>query len=120
MKTVFHAWPYGRFIEKQSNLTKKKLHRTNLYTRIMKPIYCAMERNHWLKTLPLAKTVVLLLVFSENTKFSFNNFWQKNVKEGLVRRLQSTFAKFVISYYSCYKCTIFYGCPDKQIAIIPF
>ena len=25
----FHAWPYGRFVETQSNLRRKKLHRTN-------------------------------------------------------------------------------------------
>ena len=29
MTTVFHAWPYGRFIEIQRNLRRKKLHRTN-------------------------------------------------------------------------------------------
>ena len=29
MTTVFHAWPYDRFIEIQSNLRKKKLRRTN-------------------------------------------------------------------------------------------
>ena len=29
MTTVFHAWPYGRLIEIQSNLRRKKLHRTN-------------------------------------------------------------------------------------------
>ena len=29
MRTVFHAWPYGGFIEIQSNLRRKKLHRTN-------------------------------------------------------------------------------------------
>ena len=29
MKAVFHKWPYGRFIEIQSNLRRKKLHRTN-------------------------------------------------------------------------------------------
>ena len=29
MKTVFHAWWDGRFIEIQSNLRRKKLHRTN-------------------------------------------------------------------------------------------
>ena len=29
MTTVFHAWSYGRFIEIQSNLRRKKLHRTN-------------------------------------------------------------------------------------------
>ena len=29
MATVFHAWLYGRFIEIQSNLRRKKLHRTN-------------------------------------------------------------------------------------------
>ena len=29
MTTVFHVWPYGRFIEIQSNLRRKKLHRTN-------------------------------------------------------------------------------------------
>ena len=27
--TVFHAWPYDRFIEIQNNLRRKKLHRTN-------------------------------------------------------------------------------------------
>ena len=27
--TVFHTWPCGRFIEMQSNLRRKKLHRTN-------------------------------------------------------------------------------------------
>ena len=27
--TVFEAWVYGRFIEIQSNLRRKKLHRTN-------------------------------------------------------------------------------------------
>ena len=27
--TVFHAWPYCRFIEIESNLRRKKLHRTN-------------------------------------------------------------------------------------------
>ena len=34
MTTVFHAWPYGRFIEIQSNLRRKKLHR-----RIKAPIF---------------------------------------------------------------------------------
>ena len=29
MTAVFHAWPYGRFIEIQINLRRKKLHRTN-------------------------------------------------------------------------------------------
>ena len=29
MATVFHPRPYGRFIEIQSNLRRKKLHRTN-------------------------------------------------------------------------------------------
>ena len=29
MTAVFHAWPYGRFIEIQSNLSRKKIHRTN-------------------------------------------------------------------------------------------
>ena len=29
MATVFHIWLYGRFIEIQSNLRRKKLHRTN-------------------------------------------------------------------------------------------
>ena len=29
MTTIFHAWPYGRFIEIQRNLRRKKLHRTN-------------------------------------------------------------------------------------------
>ena len=29
MTTVFHTWPYGRFIEIESNLRGKKLHRTN-------------------------------------------------------------------------------------------
>ena len=29
MTTVFHSWLYGRFMEKQSNLRRKKLHRTN-------------------------------------------------------------------------------------------
>ena len=29
MTTVFHAWAYGRFVEIQSNLRRKKLHRTN-------------------------------------------------------------------------------------------
>ena len=30
MTIVFHARPYDRFIEKQSNLMKKKLNRTGL------------------------------------------------------------------------------------------
>ena len=29
MTTVLHAWPYGRFIEIQRNLGRKKLHRTS-------------------------------------------------------------------------------------------
>ena len=29
MTAVFHTWPYGRLIEIQSNLRRKKLHRTN-------------------------------------------------------------------------------------------
>ena len=29
MTTVFHGWLYGRLIEIQSNLRRKKLHRTN-------------------------------------------------------------------------------------------
>ena len=29
MKTVFHAWPYGRFIEIQNNLRRKTFYRTN-------------------------------------------------------------------------------------------
>ena len=29
MATVFHAWLYGTLIQIQSNLRKKKLHRTN-------------------------------------------------------------------------------------------
>ena len=33
MTTVFHAWPYGRLINIQSNLRRKKLH------RIKAPIY---------------------------------------------------------------------------------
>ena len=28
MTTVFHAWSYGRFIEIQGNLRRKKLYRT--------------------------------------------------------------------------------------------
>ena len=28
-EAVFHTWPYGRFIEIQSNLERKKLHRAN-------------------------------------------------------------------------------------------
>ena len=29
MKSVFHAWPYGRFIEMKINLRRKKFYRTN-------------------------------------------------------------------------------------------
>ena len=29
MKTVFHAWLYGRFVEIQSTLRRKKLHTRN-------------------------------------------------------------------------------------------
>ena len=29
MTTVFYTWAYGRFMEIQSNLKRKKLHRTN-------------------------------------------------------------------------------------------
>ena len=29
MTAVFYAWPYGRFIEIQSSISRKKLHRTN-------------------------------------------------------------------------------------------
>ena len=29
MVTVFHAWLYGKFVEIQSNLRRKKLYRTN-------------------------------------------------------------------------------------------
>ena len=29
MTTAFHVWPYGRFIEIQSNLRRKKLYRIN-------------------------------------------------------------------------------------------
>ena len=29
MTAVFHTWSYGRFIKIQSNLRRKKLHRTN-------------------------------------------------------------------------------------------
>ena len=29
MTSVFHGWPYGRFIEIQSNLRRMKLNRTN-------------------------------------------------------------------------------------------
>ena len=29
MTTIFHIWPYGRFIEVQRNLRRKKLHGTN-------------------------------------------------------------------------------------------
>ena len=29
MRTVFHTWVYGRFIEIQANLTRKKLDRMN-------------------------------------------------------------------------------------------
>ena len=29
MATVFQAWPYDRFIEIESNLRRKELHRTN-------------------------------------------------------------------------------------------
>ena len=29
LSTVFHAWPYGRFIKIHSNLRRKKRHRTN-------------------------------------------------------------------------------------------
>ena len=33
MEPVFHAWPYGRFIEVQSNLRRRKLHKTPALTR---------------------------------------------------------------------------------------
>ena len=32
MTTVFHAWPYGRFVEIQSNLSRKNLHGTNQHS----------------------------------------------------------------------------------------
>ena len=32
--TTFHAWSYDRFIEIQSNLKRKKLHRTNYIKKI--------------------------------------------------------------------------------------
>ena len=33
--TVFHGWPYGRFIEIHSHLRRKKLHRTNQGTNFL-------------------------------------------------------------------------------------
>ena len=35
MTTVFHAWVYGRFIEIQNNLRRKKFHRTNQGTNFL-------------------------------------------------------------------------------------
>ena len=70
-----------------------------LHTYIMKPLYCAIcviASNHWLKTWPLAITVVSLLIVSTNIKFSCNKFWQKNVKE-----VVSTFAA-----YFCKTCDL--------------
>ena len=32
MTTVFHAWSYGRFVEIQSNLSRKNLHGTNQHS----------------------------------------------------------------------------------------
>ena len=38
MTTVFHAWLYGRFIEIQSNLRRKKLHKTNQGSNFLKAL----------------------------------------------------------------------------------
>ena len=35
MTTVFHAWPYCRFIEVQNNLKRKKLYRTNQCSKFL-------------------------------------------------------------------------------------
>ena len=35
MTTALHAWPYGRFIEIQCNIRRKKLHRTNQFSNFL-------------------------------------------------------------------------------------
>ena len=39
MATVFHTWQYGRFIEMQSNLRRKKLHRANQGSNFLAGIF---------------------------------------------------------------------------------
>ena len=47
MTTVFHARPYGRFIEIQSNLWRKKLHSTNQGSIFLETVlHCAKYRNY--------------------------------------------------------------------------
>ena len=36
MTTVFHAWPYGRFLEIHSNLKRKRLHKTSQGSNFLK------------------------------------------------------------------------------------
>ena len=43
MATVLHVRPYGRFIEIQSKLRRKKLHRTNIKAPIFLKAVLAIE-----------------------------------------------------------------------------
>ena len=44
MTTVFYPWPYGRFIEIQNNLRRKKLHKTNQDSNVFGG--CFSNRDH--------------------------------------------------------------------------
>ena len=86
MKTVFHAWPYGGFIEIQSNLRREKLRRTNQgcnflggsfsnRANVRAPIQFRRERQlqHLKKTDPFIFTSIapVLLDWSNETSWVF-------------------------------------------------
>ena len=64
MTTVFHTWAYGRFIEIQSNIRRKKLHRTKTQH---------LERSFFLKNRPIHfqinRTIVIRLVKQNQLRF---------------------------------------------------
>ena len=94
MTTAFHATPYGRFIEIQSNLRRKKLDRTNHGSTFLEGNFCNRDNVRaliqWKTTWASWKMRVVSLriessIISKNTNITNKiirkviNAWQKKV-----------------------------------------
>ena len=82
MTTVFHAWPYGKFIEIQSHLRRKKFHRTSQGSNFLEGTFSNRDnvrapiqfRRESLKCKYLKKNLSLRL-FSCDTFLNTNKIW---------------------------------------------
>ena len=82
MTTVFHAWPYGRFIGLQSNLRRKKLHKTNQGSNFLRGSFRResqpqhLKRRFFLKNRPthfhINRTIVIKPVKQKQLSFLSN------------------------------------------------